>query len=94
MELVPASQGPRESFFKRKGPLAVYRMCSIAKSDLVKMGAALLSLQGPSPGIECNYESEGPGAPSLRDPPTNHKSHNPVTGGGFPLKLNQKPFRG
>lgn len=67
-------------------------MCSIAKSDLVKMGAASLSLRGSSPGIECNYESDGPGAPSLWDPPTNHKSPSPVTGGGFPLKLNQKPF--
>lgn len=63
VELLPVSQGPRESLFKRKGPLAGYKMCSIARSDLVKMGATLLSLLGPSPGIECNYESEGPGAP-------------------------------
>lgn len=65
MELVPVSQGPRDSVLKRKGPLAGYGMCSIAKCDLVKMGAALLSLEGPSPGIERNYVSEGPGAPSL-----------------------------
>lgn len=63
VELLPVSQGPRESLFKRKGPLAGYKMCSIARSDLVKMGATLLSLLGRSPGIECNYESEGPGAP-------------------------------
>lgn len=44
VELVPVSQGPRDSVLKRKGPLAGYGMCSIAKSDLVKMGAALLSL--------------------------------------------------
>lgn len=44
VELVPVSQGPRESLFKRKGPLAGYRMCSIADSDLVKMGATSLSL--------------------------------------------------
>lgn len=44
VELVPVSQGPRESLFKRKGPLAGYRMCSIAECDLVKMGATLLSL--------------------------------------------------
>lgn len=55
VELVPVSQGSRESCFKRKGPLAGYRMCSIAESDLVKMGATLPSLLGPSPGIECNY---------------------------------------
>ncbi len=57
VELVPVSQGPWELLFKRKGPLAGYRMCSIAESDLVKMGATLLSLEGPSLGIECNYES-------------------------------------
>lgn len=98
MELVPVSQGSRESLFKRKGPWAGYctvcRMHSIAKSDLVKMGATWLSLQGPSLEIECNYKSEGPGAPSLYDPPTNHKSHNPDTKGGFPQKLNQKPSNG
>lgn len=65
VELVPVSQGPRESLFKRKGPLAGYRMCSIVESDLVKMGAPLLSLLGPSPGMECNYKREGPGAPLL-----------------------------
>lgn len=90
MELVPVSQGPRESLFKRKRAIGrVCRMFSIAKSDLVKMGATWLSLEGPSLGIECNYKREGPGAPSLYDPPTNHKSHNPDTEGGFPRKLNQ-----
>lgn len=64
VELVPV-QGPGELVFIRKGPLAVYRMCSITKSDLVKMGATFLSLKGPSLGIECNYKSAGPGAPSL-----------------------------
>lgn len=44
VELVPVSQDPGELVFIRKGPLAVYRMCSITKSDLVKMGATFLSL--------------------------------------------------
>lgn len=45
-----------------KGKGHGYRMCSIAASDLVKMGAVLLSLQGLSPGMEFNYKSEGPEA--------------------------------
>lgn len=44
VELVPVSQGPGELVFIRKGPLAAFRMCSITKSDLVKMGATSLSL--------------------------------------------------